>query len=89
MNTLRAISGATEDPLAWVQAVKDAGTIGLLLLGAYLILWKRKLVPGWAYDEMVEDRNQWRTTAVEALRTGGHAVAAAEEAVGYVKGSRA
>lgn len=49
------------------EIVQTGGTVGLLvliLIGGLRRWW----VPGWAYDEMRHDRDQWKTIALRTLQ---------------------
>lgn len=49
------------------EIVQTGGTVGLLLLiliGGLRRWW----VPGWAYDEKVNECNQWKTVAMRSMQ---------------------
>lgn len=49
-----------------LDIVNRAGTVGLLILVVFGG-WRRWYVWYWAYEDLEDDRNWWRQTAIDGL----------------------
>lgn len=65
-------------PTGWLDLISSGGVIGMFVLLSWLVA-TRRLVPGWTYRDMVEDRDRWRTIALQGLKVGEKAIDIAKE----------
>lgn len=62
------------------EIVSELGVVGILLI----ILWglrQRWWVMGWQYEDLVEDRDEWKDMALNAMTVAGKATSTAETSV--------
>jgi len=67
-----------------ITYVERGGVVGLLLL-VFVMLVTKRLVLGWQYDEIKEDRDRYREMALKLLQTGETTASTAEEIVRLLK----
>lgn len=61
-----------------VTTINAGGVVGVLVLNLWAIFTGR-LVVRWVHDDVVEDRNRWRTTALKATDNADRALMEAEK----------
>jgi len=64
--------------------IERGGIIGVGIVLFWLLATKR-LVMGWYYNEMKEDRDKYRQIALSTVETGEKATATAEQVVQLLK----
>ncbi|MGH2714795.1 MAG: hypothetical protein ACRDM7_13100 [Thermoleophilaceae bacterium] len=75
---LTGLLAQLEPSMGWADFALRGGAYGLLLIVFWMLVTKR-LVFGWAYMELREDRDYWRRIALDGLRVGERAVQLVKE----------
>lgn len=72
------VAATTEIDLAKQLAQLDAPTLLVLFV---VLLYKRKIVFGWQLDTALEERDEWKTAALERTHDREQAATIAEAAI--------